>query len=104
LEKGKPDLSFYNYYWTSASSVGCRRDFGWCASNEMLDYDALNISVYNTLNAWNPSNLCLVVKLLDRDPTRIAFNFQEIPCEIAAALVNTICEVTEKLAQLFFHL
>jgi len=92
------DGSTTYFYWTSASTVGCRREFGWCASNEMLDYDALNISLYNTLNAWDPGKMCLVAKLLkslDRDPMRLTLNFEEVPCEVSIALIRAICEVNE---------
>jgi hypothetical protein len=55
LKDGAKDTKF----WTSASSEKCPKEFGWCGSTELMDFEGLEIS----REGLDASKLCLTASL-----------------------------------------
>jgi hypothetical protein len=70
-------------FWTSASSTGCPKNFGWCSSGEMLDYEGLAIS----RDAPDESKQCLTASFAQTNSLRLKED------ECAKNKARAICEV-----------
>lgn len=71
-------------FWTSASSAGCPKNFGWCGSYELLDYESLGIS----RKIMNASKQCLTATFSEPDTQ---LSLKEDDC--AKNKAKAICEV-----------
>jgi len=71
-------------FWTSASSDKCPREFGWCGSSELMDFEELEIS----RTGLDASKLCLTTSI---NPSTSALTLKEDEC--ANNRARAICEV-----------